>query len=158
MIAWGLRHPPGASFRMIALKILENHFRELHVLGSPLCLRKNYPIQRTLRALLQHQREKRLRVPDESDLGGRESQAFPNQAHQPIALRPATRIAMPAGCEDEAGMLDGARLGRNSARYLVRETIHQQGMRGVKVVMMEMRFPDAFAGPRRSPGPKPHAA
>ncbi len=53
MIARGLRHPPGASFRMIALKILENHFRELDVLGSPLRFGKNDPIQRTLRAFFQ---------------------------------------------------------------------------------------------------------
>ncbi len=68
-------------------------------------------------------------------------QSFPNQAHQPIALRAATRIAMAAGGEDQADMLHGARLGSNGPRYLVRESNpDQQGMRGVKVVMMKCDF------------------
>jgi hypothetical protein len=140
MIAWGLRHSPGANFRTLALKILQNHFRELDVLGPPLRLRKNDPIQRTPRALFERHRQKWLRMPDKSDLCGRESQAFPNQTHQPVAVRPAFRITVPAGGEDEAGMLQCARIGRNGARYLVRETIDEQGMPGVNVVVMQGDF------------------
>lgn len=55
---------------MIALKIPQNNFRKLDVFRSPLRFWKQYPIQRTLRALLECQRKKRLRVPHKSDIGG----------------------------------------------------------------------------------------
>ena len=47
MIAGRFGYAPIRGFGMLTLEILENHFRVLDVLGSPLALRKDDPMKRT---------------------------------------------------------------------------------------------------------------
>jgi hypothetical protein len=120
----------------LPLEILKNYVRELHMFGLPLGLRKDDPIQRTLGALLQGQGEKRLGMPHESHFTRRKSQSFPNQTHQPIAVSAAARIAVSAGGENQADLLQRSNAGRNHTRHLIGKRFHQQGMPWIQIVVV----------------------
>ncbi len=121
MVAGRLGHAPLGGLGMIALEILKNHFRVLDVLRSPLRLRKDDPVQRALGALLQRGEQERLRVADEAHFAGRQAELLPNQAHQPVRIGAAGRIAVAAGGQDKADLLRRSRRGRNRARHLICE-------------------------------------
>ena len=137
MIAGRLGHAPRSRFRMLPLKVLEDYGGVVDVLGSPLRLRQQDPIQRTFEALVQCQRQKRLRMPDKSYLACRQPQPLPDQPHQAIGLRPASRIAVAAGRKDQTDLLQGSGAGWDGARHSIRQAFDEQGMRGVQIVMMQ---------------------
>ena len=90
---------------MSAPRVLYNHARIVDVLGLPLSLEQHHPRHRFTGAALQDVAEKWLHVAQESDLGARESHLFPQEPHQAIALRTASRISVAAGCENQPALL-----------------------------------------------------
>ena len=136
MIARRLGHAPGGGFGMLALEILEDHARKLDVFGFPLGFGKDYPVQGALRTVFEGLREKRLGMPDKSDFAGGEAELFPHQTHQPVTICAAARIAVAAGGEYQADVLEGSRVRRDGACDLIGESLDHQGMRGVDVVVM----------------------
>src|SRR5580704_11969417 len=111
MIAWRLGHAPCGGLGIVPLEILKDHARELHMFGFPLGLWKYDPVERALQAFFESLREKRLGMTYKSDLSGGEAELFPHQTHQPVAVRAAACIAMPAGGEYQANVLWGSRVG-----------------------------------------------
>ena len=71
--------------------------------------------------------------------GMRATDLFPQQAHQPVALRPSAAGAVTAGGEQQAGLL---RLQARTCQLLVhalRPCLHQQGVTGVHVIVGDRR-------------------
>jgi len=122
---------------MLALEVLKNYVGEFDVFSFPLGFGKDDPMQRTLGAFFEDVREKWLGVPHKSDFPGGEAQLFPDQTHQPVAIGAAACIAVAAGCQDQADVLQISSVRRDGVRGLIRQTLDQQRMRRIKVVMME---------------------
>jgi len=123
MIARGLCYPPSGGLGIVALKIVQDYARELHVFGFPLGLGKDDPVERTLQTSFKGVREKWLGMPDKANFAGGEAELFPQQSHHPITIRAASRIAMPGCGEDQSDMLRGSRVRRNRACYLIGESL-----------------------------------
>jgi hypothetical protein len=140
MIARRLSHAPRAGFRMLALKIFENHSGVVHVLGFPESFWKDDPMERPCGAFLQYVAEgmtqEGLGMPHKSNFTGAQSELLPNQAHQSITVRAATGIAVAASSEDETDLLGRSSFPRNRSRGLIGKSLDYQGMRGVHVVVM----------------------
>jgi hypothetical protein len=140
MIAGRRRHTPGVGLRVIALKVFKNHFCKLDVFRLPLRFCQHHPIQSALRTFLERQGEERLHVPSDPHFGGRQPQPLPNQPHQSIGVRAACGITMAAGSKNQSSMLQCAGFRRNRACHLIGEALHQQGMPGIDIVMMQRNF------------------
>ena len=106
-------------------------------------------MQGPLRAFFERVRKKRLGVAHKSDFTGGQAELFPDQTHQPVTLRAAARIAVAAGREDQADVLRGSRIGRNRARDLIGESLHQQRMRRDRRRRDATRVADSLAGASR---------
>ncbi len=137
MIAGWLGHAPRGGFRVIALEIFEDHGGELDMFGDAKSFRQDNPIERPLGAFVEREGQERLSVADESDFSGSQAQTFPKQTHQAIALRAAGCIAMAAGGENQAHLLQRARVGWNGARHLIGETFDEQRMARIDIIVVE---------------------
>ncbi len=71
------------------------------MLGFPLALGEDHPGDLIRQAAFEDVSEERLDVTDEADLGFANSELFPKQSHEPVAMRPAGRVAVPAGRENQ---------------------------------------------------------
>jgi hypothetical protein len=135
MIAGRGGQAPVRGFRMVALKILQNHLRVFDVLGAPLALRQDDPLQRPPGALFERVRQKRLRVADESDFAGRDAELLPNQAHQPVRIGAGGCVGLSAGGQNQPRALRTGWADR--ARHLIGESLNHQRMARIGVVVME---------------------
>ncbi len=124
---------------MRPLDILKHHARVIHVLGFPLRQRQHQPRQRFRGAFFQHARKKRLRMPNESDLGARQSQLFPKQSRDSITLRAAGRIAVSARRQHQTTALWRHARDLKRPAQLIGERAHHQRMTGIDIVMMDHR-------------------
>jgi hypothetical protein len=136
MIARRFGHAPGGGLGMLSLEILQDHACELDVFGLPLGLGQDDPVERTQQTFFESVREKRLGMPDKSNFTRAKAELFPHQPHQPVAICAAACIAVAAGGEDQADVLEGSRIRRDRARDLIRQSLDHQGMRRVDVVVM----------------------
>ena len=151
-----MRH--SAASGCVALKILKNHSRVIDVLRSPLRLRKNQPVQRSLRRTFRSVcAQKRLRVADESDFAGRQAQLLPKA--NASAGRICARLAAspwPLAARIRPTLLRRSRLRRNRARHLIGEGLDHQRMRRDRRRRDELRLRDVRA--RASPIACPSAS
>lgn len=137
MVARWLGHAPARCSGMRALKIVKNDARIFHVFGSPLRFRENDPIERALRAFFESMRQEGLRMPHESDLTGADAKLFPNQTHQPITIRAAGGVPVPAGGQNQSDLLGRPDLAWDGTRHLIGESLDHQRMRRIDVIVMD---------------------
>jgi hypothetical protein len=84
--------------------------------------------------------EKRLRMANEADFARAQAKLFPEQPHQPIAIRAAARIAMTAGGQDQSNLLRRSGFRWDGASHLIGQSLHHQRMRWINVVVVEHEF------------------
>jgi hypothetical protein len=84
--------------------------------------------------------QERSGMPHKSNFTGAQAELLPNQAHQSITVRAAAGIAVAAGREDKTDLLGRSSLPRNRSCGLIGKSLDHQGMRGVRVVVMNGEF------------------
>ena len=81
MIAGRLDERPQRGFRVAAREIVQDGACVIEMLGPPLALRNQHPVERLARAALQRRAQKHLLVPQKRDLAAPQAQLFPQQTH-----------------------------------------------------------------------------
>ena len=110
---------------MVALEIVEYGASVIQMLGAPLALGNQHPIERLARAGFQSARQKHLRMAQKSHIASAQAQLLPDEAHQPVRLRAAAAISVAACDQQQADVLRGDLAAGERPRHDIGETFDQ---------------------------------